>query len=452
MIGSAIGMKDEWSAAKKKRNDSAVNEQPSEHRLPNRDQHDETECSGDEEGDWELEEAQDLDEIQGGLNGSLEPGTEGTANLSHPPPTYTQHDTKTSLSMPVVLPQRRPESRNRGFVRAYSPVLAEAGINQASWFKFLDGFDKAISQNPWFHVANAAVFVAGKVRLALEGISLIAHFVTLAIHLGVESGRRVYMQSTSNTYLDKMNAEFFQPRGLFCLLIKYKPKSNEVTENVDIQHNTTETIAKRDGHERGTWKKMITSSDSTTKHEEEIPEFAPLTFPQLDRASDQQKQSATKQFGRFVTDYYDRQARARFDGQYPDSKLTAALPPEEWASKYSDPNSAVNQGGSISLASGGRYNPTSQLSRINDRRNQRRERLGVGSSANKGPLRSAMQGDQEDAPQHREVGRQGRKNRRSRRPLKRVLKADALYLMVVNMPTQEEMDTILQVLEKVKDE
>jgi hypothetical protein len=42
----------------------------------------------------------------------------------------------------------------------------------------------------------------------------------------------------------------------------------------------------------------------------------------------------------------------------------------------------------------------------------------------------------------RPVGREARKEKRPKGPLRRMLKQDALYLMVVNMPTQAEMDAI----------
>lgn len=47
------------------------------------------------------------------------------------------------LSCPVIVPQRRPHSRSRGFVRAYAPVLENCGIDQASFLEFLKVFHKA---------------------------------------------------------------------------------------------------------------------------------------------------------------------------------------------------------------------------------------------------------------------------------------------------------------------
>ena len=48
------------------------------------------------------------------------------------------------LRDPVILPQRRPENRSRGFVRAYAPCLNDCGIDQQTFMDFLDSFDKSI--------------------------------------------------------------------------------------------------------------------------------------------------------------------------------------------------------------------------------------------------------------------------------------------------------------------
>ena len=48
------------------------------------------------------------------------------------------------LPCPVILPQRRPKDKARGFVRAYAPVLGEyAGIDQKTFLDFLEDFHKS---------------------------------------------------------------------------------------------------------------------------------------------------------------------------------------------------------------------------------------------------------------------------------------------------------------------
>lgn len=51
---------------------------------------------------------------------------------------------ETPLPAPVILPQRRPKDKRRGFVRAYAPSLGECkGIDQATFMRFLNDFDRA---------------------------------------------------------------------------------------------------------------------------------------------------------------------------------------------------------------------------------------------------------------------------------------------------------------------
>ncbi len=62
-------------------------------------------------------------------------------NSSHAPTSYRTATAR--LPCPVILPQRRPHSKGRGFVRAYAPVLDQCGIAQQTFLDFLDSFDKA---------------------------------------------------------------------------------------------------------------------------------------------------------------------------------------------------------------------------------------------------------------------------------------------------------------------
>jgi hypothetical protein len=56
---------------------------------------------------------------------------------NNPPPQYSpsQGPIKGRLPCPVIIPQRRPRDKKRGFVRAYAPVLESCGIDQKT---FLD--------------------------------------------------------------------------------------------------------------------------------------------------------------------------------------------------------------------------------------------------------------------------------------------------------------------------
>lgn len=57
------------------------------------------------------------------------------------------------IPYPVIIPQRRPGNKDRGFVHAYAPVLAECGIGQDAFLGFLDSFYKASKVRPSLNIS-----------------------------------------------------------------------------------------------------------------------------------------------------------------------------------------------------------------------------------------------------------------------------------------------------------
>ncbi len=96
-----------------------------------------------DEADWELDEAAEdaggPENVSGERQADVGELVQSFVN-QHPPP-YTP--TRGRLPCPVIIPQRRPKNKSRGFVRAYAPVLADCGINQATFLDFLKSFHKA---------------------------------------------------------------------------------------------------------------------------------------------------------------------------------------------------------------------------------------------------------------------------------------------------------------------
>jgi len=137
------------------------------HLYDDKTPHDEDDESMSEEGDeeqWELDEAAAYPEP------SEDAPAEDIGLLTdnfmrdHPPPAYTPSETgqvKGRLPCPVILPQRRPRDKKRGFVRAYAPVLADCGIDQATFLDFLKTFHASIKEDKWLHVVNMAAMGAG---------------------------------------------------------------------------------------------------------------------------------------------------------------------------------------------------------------------------------------------------------------------------------------------------
>lgn len=53
-------------------------------------------------------------------------------SMAGPPPNPVQR-----IPCPVIIPQRRPRNKDRGFVKAYAPVLDDCGVSQEVFLKFL---------------------------------------------------------------------------------------------------------------------------------------------------------------------------------------------------------------------------------------------------------------------------------------------------------------------------
>ena len=129
------------------------------------------------EEEWNLDDAQD--DIIGGYS-EKSPVREAselehTFIRNHPPPNYTQAEGK--LTLPVVIPQRRPGGRSRGFIRAYAPMLENCGIDQAPWLDFLDTFQKSSAANPWLNAINMA---------AIATIWIPSHGVGIAVGYAIQ--------------------------------------------------------------------------------------------------------------------------------------------------------------------------------------------------------------------------------------------------------------------------
>lgn len=65
--------------------------------------------------------------------------------------------------MPIILPQRRPEEKSRGFVRAFAPSLNECDIDQKTFLDFLNQLDRSAKTSPVFTVISVACFAIGMV-------------------------------------------------------------------------------------------------------------------------------------------------------------------------------------------------------------------------------------------------------------------------------------------------
>lgn len=400
---------------------------------------------GNDKAEWALDEAAEL--------------------LEEPPPTYSEASTSTSpstpfsaeevantflsthqvapnhsetyqpLPMPVILPQRRPKDKSRGFVRAYAPVLGTcSGIDQKTFIDFLNGLDKASQASPVFDVINLACFAVGFVP------SPIAMGVSIAVQVASRTAEEFQSRYRRNTYLDQINETLFKPRGLYCMIMTFKPDNPyEPIVGVDVR-SVDQALAKATSNPDSELRQKLKSlrlTSGATKGEMSLPESAPLVYPGLEAALagsaeiSEEKQDHLKASTGFVANYLDRRAQAKYAGLHPDSKLAVPPPEKKFASRFSDPNHPTNSGTLLGLVTGGKFDPKAKK---RGRRAQRRA-LRQGYKLSEADIKNA------------EMGRLPRRNKGI---IRRVLHKDVLYLTIVNLPGESEMKEILQELDRAK--
>ncbi|KAF2815289.1 uncharacterized protein BDZ99DRAFT_372928, partial [Mytilinidion resinicola] len=264
---------------------------------------------------------------------------------AHPPPTVSVAG---NLPFPVIIPQKRPEARNHGFIRVYAPALSAAGIDEPT---FLDNYTASIKGSGYFNAVNVAI-AASVIAYTVSAVSVnpAVHFAAFCVHASIEAGRRVQNVTQINKYLLRMNEELFKPRRLYAMLMTFKPTSDASNVDVDISANILKSVYARNGGGR----KKVRSASGKSVGEAQMPECCPLVFPTLDApgTTEAQKQGAFKRAGAFVSDYKDRKARAQFRYNNPDSTLNV-LPQERFASVFSDPNHPMHKGGPLNTLTGG---------------------------------------------------------------------------------------------------
>ncbi|KAL4733779.1 hypothetical protein BDV11DRAFT_213439 [Aspergillus similis] len=249
------------------------------------------------------------------------------------PPLYSPSDAP-KLPYPVILPQRRPKSNKRGFIRSYAPVLADFGIDQETFLDFLETSNKACQATSWLSALNLASI--GTIWLP----SAIAFVVSTVIQVGTEAAIRVDSRRKTNAYFDKVNEEFFRPRGLYCLVMTWEPESDATFRKFDL--NTAISTAIEHGGP-GTLNKLkhrFKSSHGKTHNELPFPETAPLIKNLKKRE--------------FVANYFDCREQAKFTNENPTSALNMA-PKPTFTSRYADPAHPASSGDLLSLVSGGHY-------------------------------------------------------------------------------------------------
>ncbi|KAI4724330.1 hypothetical protein E4T49_07938 [Aureobasidium sp. EXF-10728] len=420
------------------------------------------------------EEAWELDEAQDALVGELQPqqpievtdpSTLADAFISRllPPSTTVEPSSpRERLPFPIIIPQRRPKDRNRGFVRAFPPILSTRGIDQATFLDFLETLNKSTQATKWIAALNLASI--GTIWLP----TVTSILVSMAITAATTAAMEIQGRYKTNRFLDKVNRDFFMPKGLFCLVLTWNPDSSDAKTTVSFGDMAAKVMSRQNGHLTSLHK-----SNGKTYGEFQWPEMAPLIYPGLDALATtsgeavQTKKSSLQKKRRFVEDYMDKRAQAKFAMENPDSAL-AAGPKPEFSSRFADPSHPANSGSLIALLSGGAIQMPDRTDVLSGR-----SRLG-GSRANMSAARSdrthsgitgrgmssrgvlgrdfggsihsaqaRSEPSRSDGGMQRGLGAiRGERGGSSPGPLgmvQKVMKKDVLYLLIVDMPSDDEL-------------
>lgn len=310
------------------------------------DEDDDLNSTEDDEEDWELDElnrnesanlpSYEESEKYHGSNDELVQDVMSKRTLA-PTTSNEAPFLRQPLPCPVIIPQRRPRNRTRGFVRAYAPLLGECnGIDQETFLSFLENFYKSSQASSIFGVIQLSAAIAG---LAPEPITMA---VTTAVQVAARTASEVQSRYRTNDFLNKMNDELFKPAGLYAMIVKYKSDAEVqasgnsllarfgvAAETVDF--NTNQTIAKynrtlsdeSDGSSRGMSERLknIRLASGTTKGSVNLPAAAPLVFPDVDKAiakdGPETFKDKAKDAQSFLADYMDRRAHLKYVSSVP---------------------------------------------------------------------------------------------------------------------------------------
>jgi hypothetical protein len=148
---------------------------------------------GDEE-QWELDDAQD--ELL-----EREPLGPKTRKFVKNPQTTVQnfiddyplpqgYNPHGRLTLPVIIPQRRPKDRLRGFIRAYAPELMNNDIDQDMFLDFLETLHLASQPSPWINAINLAGFATIPLVFPIGQAVSIAIMLTVSLMKNMDSRKR----------------------------------------------------------------------------------------------------------------------------------------------------------------------------------------------------------------------------------------------------------------------
>jgi hypothetical protein len=343
------------------------------------------------------------------------------------PPAYSysfpNHDSTTAiqpqitpLPLPIIVPQRRPSTRSRGFLPVYSPDLfAHKRITQDDFISFLADLNSSSQSSSGLRAINIAAMAAGFVP------SAIAIATSLSIQIAVRNAMKIQVKRRTESCLEKANREMFWPAGCHAFITTFAP-GQKGSESIDVEIANDQSRRNMQGG------KAIS-----------IPESAPLIL--LDSHDDLSltKSSSTWcKSSSFTSNYFDKRAQAAHSEAYANITNPNGEAPKKptFASRWADPNHATNSGSPLALITGGLVDPRAMLS-------QRRQDGGSGRSGLVARVRERRDGNQGGTDgQGRRAGGLGKAIRKVA-----AIEEGALYLVIAEVPKdmREEIERVLTI-------
>ncbi|KAJ5602732.1 hypothetical protein N7537_005688 [Penicillium hordei] len=397
--------------------------------------------------------------------GQLQPGPNPMfRGQSTPDPRYDSQAGMTTmggpLPLPIVIPQQRPGSQERGFMAAYAPSLESCGIDQRSFLRFIDETNTALEGNK---------YLAG-VQVVSLGVGFTPEIIVMGVAAAVQAGawaaNKGYVRGRTNNIMDKYNRELFAPHGLFCMIMKHEPELKEPKNPNRLKQLASLAVNGSSNGGGSAWMRNHISGESQgpgglptavaplvymdnhRQHKKYLSDSPPESpgskrgvVPAGGKTSTKDK--AKKAFDNF-NDYLDRRARAKYTAENGNDVLSGPAG-RGFSNRYLDPNHPAVNGGLIGVLSGGVLSPTPEQraqkvagrideeeKRVLDEYNDRRERILNDRRSQSETDRELRRLEKDYEPRLEQF----RKKRRALEGGKRSIKSNILYLMIVNLPSE----------------
>ncbi|CAI7598408.1 unnamed protein product [Penicillium pancosmium] len=386
---------------------------------------------------------------------------------------------------PVVIPQRRPGSKFRGFVRAYAPELTDCCISQDMFLEFLEGIYESSKVSRSLDVIGIATdivtWVPGKTDVMTETL--------MKIVAGSIPGSQY--PDREPTFLDSANELIFMPRGLCAMVVEFKDnafgqqqgllntlsrrmgRTIFASEKIDLTESAMSPKSSTDLYE-GTATQKDTSasyfqpanmernskaSGTNVSLQIELPESRPLVFPDLDCAGmgvteraeraeragpgGKEKHKMLRAAGGWIGDQYERRKIESEEQKENSSRMSyghtlKCSNPLQNGSAHSAHNGKL-----ISAITGGRLGNKSKpglihraAASIKEAQDTKRASRSVDSIESNNDTRWMHFGKDAQSPSS----------------MKKVLQPNVQYLVITNMPGQEELQQSATKLEYIMKE